>query len=87
MFVGVLRLALHLPAPGSLKSKRHLVRSALRLPRDPGGPPPPVPENATIVAARVSTAAIARMGHARRRRTSSERAAAIMPVPRASRPS
>ncbi len=29
MFVGVLRLALHLPAPGSLKSKRHLVRSAI----------------------------------------------------------
>jgi uncharacterized protein len=29
MFVGVLRLILHLPAPGSLKSKRHLVRSAI----------------------------------------------------------
>jgi hypothetical protein len=29
MFVGVLRLTLHLPAPGSLKSKRHLVRSAI----------------------------------------------------------
>ncbi len=29
MFVGVLRLSLHLPAPGSLKSKRHLVRSAI----------------------------------------------------------
>jgi uncharacterized protein YlxP (DUF503 family) len=29
MFVGVLRLTLHLPAPGSLKSKRHLLRSAL----------------------------------------------------------
>jgi uncharacterized protein YlxP (DUF503 family) len=29
MFVGVLRLTLHLPDPGSLKSKRHLVRSAL----------------------------------------------------------
>lgn len=29
MFVGVLRLVLHLPEPGSLKSKRHLVRSAL----------------------------------------------------------
>ena len=29
MFVGVLRLALFLPAPGSLKSKRHLIRSAL----------------------------------------------------------
>jgi uncharacterized protein YlxP (DUF503 family) len=29
MFVGVLRLTLHLPAPGSLKSKRHLVRSAV----------------------------------------------------------
>jgi uncharacterized protein YlxP (DUF503 family) len=29
MFVGILRLALHLPAPGSLKSKRHLVRSAV----------------------------------------------------------
>lgn len=29
MFVGVLRLTLHLPEPGSLKSKRHLVRSAL----------------------------------------------------------
>ncbi|HTT71866.1 MAG TPA: DUF503 domain-containing protein [Anaeromyxobacteraceae bacterium] len=29
MFVGVLRLSLHLPAPGSLKSKRHLLRSAL----------------------------------------------------------
>ncbi|HSN13743.1 MAG TPA: DUF503 domain-containing protein [Anaeromyxobacteraceae bacterium] len=29
MFVGVLRLALHLPAPGSLKSKRHLLRSAI----------------------------------------------------------
>jgi uncharacterized protein YlxP (DUF503 family) len=29
MFVGVLRLALHLPSPGSLKSKRHLLRSAI----------------------------------------------------------
>jgi len=29
MFVGVLRLTLHLPEPGSLKSKRHLVRSAV----------------------------------------------------------
>ena len=29
MFVGILRLTLHLPAPGSLKSKRHLVRSAI----------------------------------------------------------
>ncbi len=29
MFVGVLRLTLHLPAPGSLKSKRHLLRSAI----------------------------------------------------------
>ena len=29
MFVGVLRLTLHLPQPGSLKSKRHLVRSAI----------------------------------------------------------
>jgi uncharacterized protein YlxP (DUF503 family) len=29
MFVGVLRLTLHLPNPGSLKSKRHLVRSAI----------------------------------------------------------
>jgi uncharacterized protein YlxP (DUF503 family) len=29
MFVGVLRLTLHLPTPGSLKSKRHLVRSAV----------------------------------------------------------
>jgi len=29
MIVGVLRLTLHLPAPGSLKSKRHLVRSAI----------------------------------------------------------
>ena len=29
MFVGVLKLTLHLPAPGSLKSKRHLVRSAI----------------------------------------------------------
>jgi len=29
MFVGILRLTLHLPAPGSLKSKRHLLRSAL----------------------------------------------------------
>jgi uncharacterized protein YlxP (DUF503 family) len=29
MFIGVLRLTLHLPAPGSLKSKRHLVRSAV----------------------------------------------------------
>lgn len=29
MFVGVLRLTLHLPSPGSLKSKRHLIRSAL----------------------------------------------------------
>ncbi|MGB8932551.1 MAG: DUF503 domain-containing protein [Anaeromyxobacteraceae bacterium] len=29
MIVGILRLTLHLPAPGSLKSKRHLVRSAI----------------------------------------------------------
>jgi hypothetical protein len=29
MFVGVLRLTLHLPDAGSLKSKRHLLRSAL----------------------------------------------------------
>ena len=29
MFVGVLRLILHLPSPGSLKSKRHLLRSAI----------------------------------------------------------
>lgn len=29
MFVGVLRLVLHLPEPGSLKSKRHLLRSAI----------------------------------------------------------
>lgn len=29
MIVGVLRLTLHLPSPGSLKSKRHLVRSAI----------------------------------------------------------
>ena len=29
MFVGVLRLTLYLPQPGSLKSKRHLVRSAI----------------------------------------------------------
>jgi uncharacterized protein len=29
MFVGVLRLTLFLPDPGSLKSKRHLVRSAV----------------------------------------------------------
>ena len=29
MFIGVLRLTLHLPAPGSLKSKRHLLRSAI----------------------------------------------------------
>jgi len=29
VFVGVLRLTLHLPAPGSLKSKRHLIRSAI----------------------------------------------------------
>jgi uncharacterized protein YlxP (DUF503 family) len=29
MFVGVLRLTLHLPTPGSLKSKRHLLRSAI----------------------------------------------------------
>lgn len=29
MFVGVLRLTLHLPEPASLKSKRHLVRSAI----------------------------------------------------------
>jgi uncharacterized protein YlxP (DUF503 family) len=29
MFVGILRLTLHLPDPGSLKSKRHLVRSAI----------------------------------------------------------
>ena len=28
MFVGILRLTLHLPEPGSLKSKRHLLRSA-----------------------------------------------------------
>jgi hypothetical protein len=27
--VGVLRLTLHLPTPGSLKSKRHLLRSAI----------------------------------------------------------
>ena len=29
MFVGILRLTLHLPDPGSLKSKRHLLRSAI----------------------------------------------------------
>jgi uncharacterized protein len=29
MFVGVLRLTVHLPDPGSLKSKRHLLRSAI----------------------------------------------------------
>jgi uncharacterized protein len=29
MFVGVLRLTLHLPEPGSLKSKRHVIRSAV----------------------------------------------------------
>jgi uncharacterized protein YlxP (DUF503 family) len=29
MFVGVLRLTLHLPDPGSLKSKRHVLRSAI----------------------------------------------------------
>jgi hypothetical protein len=29
VFVGVLRLTLHLPEPGSLKSKRHLLRSAV----------------------------------------------------------
>ena len=29
MFVGILRITLHLPAPGSLKSKRHLLRSAI----------------------------------------------------------
>jgi uncharacterized protein YlxP (DUF503 family) len=29
MFLGVLRLVLHLPDPGSLKSKRHLLRSAI----------------------------------------------------------
>ena len=29
MFVGVLRLTLFLPQPGSLKSKRHLLRSAI----------------------------------------------------------
>jgi uncharacterized protein len=29
MFVGVLRLTVHLPEPGSLKSKRHLIRSAI----------------------------------------------------------
>ena len=29
MFVGILRLTLHLPGAGSLKSKRHLLRSAL----------------------------------------------------------
>ena len=29
MFVGVLRLSLFLPEPGSLKSKRHLLRSAI----------------------------------------------------------
>ncbi|HZZ86620.1 MAG TPA: DUF503 domain-containing protein [Anaeromyxobacteraceae bacterium] len=29
MFVGILRLTLYLPEPGSLKSKRHLLRSAL----------------------------------------------------------
>ena len=29
MFVGILRLTLYLPEPGSLKSKRHLLRSAI----------------------------------------------------------
>ena len=29
MFVGILRLALYLPSAGSLKSKRHLLRSAI----------------------------------------------------------
>ncbi len=29
MFIGVLRLTVHLPDPGSLKSKRHLLRSAI----------------------------------------------------------
>ncbi len=29
MFVGILRLTLYLPDPGSLKSKRHLLRSAI----------------------------------------------------------
>jgi uncharacterized protein YlxP (DUF503 family) len=29
MFVGVLRLVLFMPSPGSLKSKRHLLRSAI----------------------------------------------------------
>jgi hypothetical protein len=29
MFVGVLRLTLHLPGHGSLKSKRHVIRSAI----------------------------------------------------------
>jgi uncharacterized protein YlxP (DUF503 family) len=29
MFVGVLQLTLYLPEPGSLKSKRHLLRSAI----------------------------------------------------------
>lgn len=29
MLVGVLRLTLHLPDPGSLKSKRHLLRSTI----------------------------------------------------------
>src|SRR5690242_5455903 len=29
MFVGVPRLTLHLPDPGSLKSKRHVLRSAI----------------------------------------------------------
>src|SRR5512143_3299573 len=29
MIVGILRLTLYLPQPGSLKSKRHLVRSAV----------------------------------------------------------
>ena len=29
MFVGILRITMHLPAAGSLKSKRHLLRSAL----------------------------------------------------------
>jgi uncharacterized protein YlxP (DUF503 family) len=29
MFIGVLRLTLFMPGPGSLKSKRHLMRSAL----------------------------------------------------------
>ena len=29
MFVGILRLTLFLPEPGSLKSKRHLLRSAI----------------------------------------------------------